>query len=101
VLVGQHRFPLENYSWESPKAAGPKTSRRSKPPSASSRGGGPARRRLAAGAGGGALQFVSDEIAFGYIALGLTPTELEPDETEALTLRRVPFAEALDLALSA
>jgi 8-oxo-dGTP pyrophosphatase MutT (NUDIX family) len=102
VLVGQHRFPLENYSWEIPEGGGPKD----EPPLEA------AKRELREEAGLLADDWrlvleaelsnsFSDEIAFGYIALGLTPTELEPDETEALTLRRVPFAEALDLALSA
>jgi 8-oxo-dGTP pyrophosphatase MutT (NUDIX family) len=101
VLVGQHRFPLENYSWEIPEGGGPKD----EPPLEA------AKRELREEAGLLAEDWrlvleaelsnsISDEIAFGYIALGLTPTELEPDETEALTLRRVPFAKALDLALS-
>ena len=100
VLVGQHRFPLGNYSWEIPEGGGPKA----EAPLAA------ARRELREEAGLLAADWrlvleaelsnsVTDEIAFGYIALGLTPTDVEPDETEALTLRRVPFAEALDLAL--
>jgi 8-oxo-dGTP pyrophosphatase MutT (NUDIX family) len=91
VLVGQHRFPLENYSWEIPEGGGPKARApaRSRPPRAAREAG------LLAADWRLVLEAelsnsVSDEIAFGYIALGLTPTELEPDETEALTLRRVP-----------
>lgn len=101
VLVGQHRFPLGNYSWEIPEGGGPK---HEAPLEA-------AKRELREEAGLLADDWrlvleaelsnsVTDEIAFGYVALGLASTEVDPDETEALTLRRVPFAEALDLALT-
>lgn len=101
VLVGQHRFPLMNYAWEIPEGGGAKD----EPPLEA------ARRELREEAGLLADDWrlvleaelsnsVSDEIGFGYIALGLSETEVEPDETEALTLRRVPFADALELALS-
>jgi 8-oxo-dGTP pyrophosphatase MutT (NUDIX family) len=101
VLVGQHRFPRMDYTWEIPEGGGPKD----EPPLLA------AQRELREEAGLVAGDWrlvleaelsnsVTDEIAFGYLALDLTPTEVEPDETEALTLRRVPFVEALDLALS-
>ena len=101
VLVGQHRFPLGNYSWEIPEGGGPKDEA---PVEA-------AKRELREEAGLLASDWrlvleaelsnsVTDEIAFGFIALGLSETQVEPDETEVLTLRRVPFAEALGLATS-
>jgi 8-oxo-dGTP pyrophosphatase MutT (NUDIX family) len=101
VLVGQHRFPLANYAWEIPEGGGPKD----EPPLDA------ARRELREETGLLAADWrlvleaemsnsVTDEIAFGFIALGLTSTDAAPDDTEALTLRRVPFAEALDLALN-
>ena len=101
VLVGQHRFPLGNYSWEIPEGGGPKH----EPPLEA------ARRELREEAGLVAADWrlvleaelsnsVTDEVAFGYLALGLAATDVEPDETEVLTLRRVPFAEALQLALT-
>jgi len=40
---------------------------------------------------------VTDEHGQGFIALGLTQASAEPDETEDLRLRRLPFREALDL----
>ena len=43
---------------------------------------------------------VTDEVAFGYLAMDLSPAPTEPDETEVLTIRRLPFAEALKLALA-
>ena len=101
VLVGQHRFPLETYAWEIPEGGGAKD----EPPLDA------ARRELREEAGLLAADWrlvleaelsnsVTDEVAFGFIALGLTATEVEPDETEVLTLRRVPFARALELALT-
>lgn len=102
VLVGQHRLPLANYSWEIPEGGGPK----GEPPLEA------AKRELREEAGLLAADWrlvldgvelsnsVTDELGFGFIALDLSPAPTEPDETEALTLRRVPFAEALELALS-
>lgn len=101
TLVGQHRMPLADYSWELPEGGGPI-------------GIDPldsAKRELREEAGLVAddwrqvLRFqlsnsVSDERGFGFIATGLTPAETEPDETEALRIVRVPFRQALDLAVA-
>jgi 8-oxo-dGTP pyrophosphatase MutT (NUDIX family) len=103
VLVGQHRFAMDEYSWEIPEGGGPQ----GEDPLAS------ARRELAEETGLQAAEWlevlrvqlsnsVSDERAIGYIALGLSPAE-EPhcaDETEAITLARVPFAEAFEAAMA-
>ena len=99
VLVGQHRFARMNYSWELPEGGSPL-------------GEDPldgAKRELKEETGLEAATWipafelelsnsVTDEQAFGFIALDLADTGAEPDETEALTLRRVPFREALNLA---
>lgn len=102
VLVGQHRFARMNYSWEIPEGGGAKD----EPPLEA------ARRELREEAGLVAADWrllldglelsnsVTDEIAFGFLAMGLSSAPVDPDETEVLTLRRVPFAEALRLALS-
>ncbi len=101
VLVGQHRFPLANYGWEIPEGGGAKD----EPPLDA------AKRELGEEAGLIAGDWrlileaelsnsVTDERAFGYLALDLTPTQTAPDATEALTLRRVAFTEALHLATS-
>lgn len=101
TLVGQHRMPLADYSWELPEGGGPI-------------GIDPldsAKRELREEAGLVAddwrqvLRFqlsnsVSDERGFGFIATGLTRAETEPDETEALRIVRVPFRQALDLAVA-
>jgi 8-oxo-dGTP pyrophosphatase MutT (NUDIX family) len=103
ILVGQHRFPLSDYSWEIPEGGGP----RDEDPLES------AKRELAEETGLQAAEWreilraqlsnsVSDEQAFGYLATGLTPATAghAADETEALELARVPFREALDAAVA-
>lgn len=103
TLVGQHRFAHRDYSWEIPEGGGPI-------------GADPlesAKRELAEETGLQAADWrevmrtqlsnsVTDEIAIGYLATGLSaaPTGHEADETEALTIIRVPFREALDAALA-
>lgn len=101
TLVGQHRFPLADHVWEIPEGGGPL-------------GEDPlegARRELREETGLVAadwlpvLRFqlsnsITDEQGFGYVATGLTQEESDPDETEALQIARVPFREALDLAVS-
>ena len=103
MLVGQHRFPLADYSWEIPEGGGPL-------------GDDPlesARRELAEETGLQAAEWrevlraqlsnsVSDERAFGYLALGLSAAGAghHADDTEALERVRVPFREALDAALA-
>jgi 8-oxo-dGTP pyrophosphatase MutT (NUDIX family) len=101
TLVGQHRFAIPGYSWELPEGGGPL----GVDPLES------ARRELREEAGLEAadwrevLKFqlsnsITDEVGHGYLATGLTPVPPAPDETEALALARVPFREALDLALA-
>lgn len=102
LLVGQHRFPLGDYSWEIPEGGGPLD----EDPLES------ARRELAEETGLQAAEWreilraqlsnsVSDERAIGYLALGLSPAEGEhhADDTEAIALARVPFGEALAAAM--
>lgn len=103
VLVGQHRFPLGNYSWEIPEGGGPL----SDDPLES------AKRELAEETGLQAAEWrevlqaelsnsVSDERAVGFLALGLSPTAdaHHADDTEDLARVRVPFREALDAAMA-
>lgn len=102
VLVGQHRFPAADYSWEIPEGGGPAD----EDPLES------ARRELAEETGLQAAEWrevlraqlsnsVTDERAVGYIATGLSPApggHHAADETEDLPIVRVPFREALDAA---
>ncbi|HEY4337512.1 MAG TPA: NUDIX hydrolase, partial [Puia sp.] len=94
-LVGQYRFPLEEYSWEIPEGGGalgvdPLES---------------AKRELREETGLVASSWepllemhlsnsVSDEKAIIFLARGLEQREPMPDETEQLVVRRVPFEEA-------
>lgn len=100
-LVGQHRFPDDYYSWELPEGAG----ERDVPPVES------ARRELKEEAGltaGSWLEIarldfsnaVTDEVGFGFLAWDLTIGEPEPEPGEALEIRRIRFADALEMALS-
>jgi 8-oxo-dGTP pyrophosphatase MutT (NUDIX family) len=103
TLVGQHRFPLGDYSWELPEGGAPLD----EDPLAG------ARRELAEETGLAAAEWrevmrtqlsnsVTDERMIGYLALGLSEAESvhHADETEAIALVRVPFREALDAAVA-
>ncbi|HEY5410584.1 MAG TPA: NUDIX hydrolase [Caulobacteraceae bacterium] len=101
VLVGQHRFPLGDYSWEIPEGGAPLA-------------GAPlegARRELREETGLQAatwiqvLSFqlsnsVTDERGMGFIAIDLSQGAAEPDATESLAMVAVPFYEALEQALA-
>lgn len=101
VLVGQHRFPFADYSWEIPEGGGPK----SEDPLAG------AQRELAEEAGLAAGDWqevlrvqlsnsVTDELAIGYLATDLKPAPevRHADDTEDIAIVRVPFREALAAA---
>jgi len=101
VLVGQHRFPHDRYSWEIPEGGGPLDV----PPLDS------AKRELKEETGLSAAHWreilqmdlsnsVTDERAVGYIATGLAQGEAEPEGTEELLTRRLPFREALHEAMN-
>ena len=100
TLVGQNRFPFGRYSWELPEGGVPYD----EDPLAG------ARRELAEEVGLAAADWreiltlelsnsITDEHAYGYLALGLSPVDIAPDDTEDLAVARVPFAEALDAAV--
>lgn len=99
TLVGQNRFVFADYSWEIPEGGGPLDEA---PLEA-------ARRELREECGLEAANWekilevqvsnsVTDELAFGFLATGLTKAQTEPDETEDLQAARVPFREALEAA---
>jgi 8-oxo-dGTP pyrophosphatase MutT (NUDIX family) len=98
-LVGQHRFPLDAYSWEIPEGGAPLA----EDPLTG------ARRELKEETGIEALTWreigrlhlsnsVSDEAGIIYLATDLRHGQAEPEETEALRLRRMPAAEAYRMA---
>lgn len=97
-LVGQYRFPLNQYSWEIPEGGGaleiePLES---------------ARRELLEETGLVASEWmpilemhlsnsVSDEHAIIFLARGLEQKEADPEETEQLQVKRVSFEEAYQM----
>lgn len=101
TLVGQHRFPSGTYSWEIPEGGGAKDV----DPLTS------AKRELREEAGLEARQWhqvldfdvsnsITDERGLGFLALDLSPVPVEPDDTEVFAMARVPFKEALAVALA-
>ena len=101
TLVGQHRFPSGTYSREIPEGGGgkdidPLTS---------------AKRELREEAGLEAQEWfqvldfdvsnsITDERGLGFLALDLSAVPVEPDDTEVFAIARVPFKEALAVALA-
>ncbi|MDZ4835075.1 MAG: NUDIX hydrolase [Candidatus Melainabacteria bacterium] len=97
-LVGQYRYPLEQYSWEIPEGGCPEGE---EPLEA-------ARRELLEETGLTAANWqllgtahlsnsVSNEEAFFYLATGLKQGIAQPDGTEELEHKRVHFTEALQM----
>ena len=97
-LVGQYRFVLDRYSWEIPEGGGDPAV----PPVES------AQRELQEETGLVGSEWsllmemhlsnsVSDERAFVYLARGLEQGVAEPEETEQLVVRRIPFEEAYEM----
>ena len=99
-LVGQHRFPHDDYSWEVPEGGG----ERSVDPLIS------ARRELVEETGLTARHWrllvefdlsnsVTDEKSICYLAWGLEQGEADPDGDEVLSHRRVNFSELHEMVL--
>jgi 8-oxo-dGTP pyrophosphatase MutT (NUDIX family) len=100
-LVGQYRFVLNEYSWELPEGGGPLNE---DPIDA-------AKRELLEETGLKANNWteiqrmhlsnsVGDEFAFIYLATGLEQFEAEPEDTEQLVIRKLPFEEAYQMVCS-
>lgn len=100
-LVGQYRYPLEQYHWEIPMGGAP---HHEAPEQC-------ALRELKEETGLLAKQLqplchlhlsnsITDEEAFAFVATDLQQGETEFEETEVITVRRLPFSDALAMALS-
>jgi 8-oxo-dGTP pyrophosphatase MutT (NUDIX family) len=97
-LVGQHRFPLNIYSWEIPEGGCPLDEE----PLAA------AKRELLEETGLVATEWnqvltmhlsnsVSDELSMVYVAKGLTQEQAEPEETEQLQIKKLPLREVFKM----
>jgi 8-oxo-dGTP pyrophosphatase MutT (NUDIX family) len=93
-LVGQYRFTIDHYSWEMPEGGGPE----GEEPLDS------AKRELLEETGLKASRWteiqrlhlsnsVSDELSILFVARGLTQHEAEPEDTEQLIVKKIPFAQ--------
>ncbi len=101
-LVGQNRLPFGDYSWEIPEGGGPLSEHPLEG----------AKRELLEETGLIAAEWweilrvqlsnsVTNELAIGYLALGLTQSVAQDtDPTEDIVRARAPFREVLDLVLS-
>lgn len=100
-LVGQYRFPLQEYSWELPM------------------GGSPLGENILEGAKRELLEetglvaekwteiakthtsnCVTDEVGYVFIAEELRQLAPMPEETEVLTIRKLPFSKVLEMAIN-
>ena len=99
-LVGQYRYTLEQYTWEIPEGGSPINT----PPLDS------AKRELKEEVGLVAKTWstlleihpsnsVTDEYGIVYIAKDLTQGAAEPEDTEELVVKKLPFEEALQMAI--
>lgn len=97
-LVGQYRFAPDEYSWEIPEGGGPLGT----DPLDS------AKRELLEETGLKATEWqeiqrmhlsnsVSDELCIIYLARGLEQHEAEPEETEQLIVKKLPFSAVYDM----
>lgn len=100
-LVGQYRFPLNQYSWEIPEGGGmlgidPLES---------------AKRELLEETGLKASEWteiqrlhlsnsVTDELSIIYLARNLQQYEPEPEDTEQLIIKKVPFETAYQMVIN-
>lgn len=100
-LVGQYRYALDQYSWEIPEGGGSHGT----PPLEA------AQRELLEETGITAQRWtkildlhtsnsVTDETGLVFVAQELSLGEAMPEETEQLQLRKLPFAEALQMVMN-
>lgn len=100
-LIGQYRYPLNEYSWEIPEGGCPINQNPLEG----------AKKELAEEAGLSAKNWfllatfntsnsVTDEISYIYVATGLSEAFAELDDTEVLKVRKLPLSEAFDMAFN-
>jgi 8-oxo-dGTP pyrophosphatase MutT (NUDIX family) len=99
-LVGQWRYPLDEYSWEIPMGGGPLGIDKLES----------AKRELKEETGITANDWelllkmhtsnsVTDEVGYSFVAKGLTFGETEFEETEDLAIRKLPLHDAVEMCM--
>lgn len=99
-IVGQYRFPHHRYEWEIPEGGCPEGSTPLET----------AKRELLEECGLLAENFEmilemqlsnsgTDEVSYTFVARGITITESEPEETEVLQIKKIPFEELYQMVL--
>ena len=100
-IVGQWRYTLNRFEWEIPEGGCPE-------------GTSPedtAKRELLEETGIVAREFIpilemqlsnstTDEVSYSFIARGLSMVEAEPEETEDLHIKKMPFSELVDMVMN-
>lgn len=100
-LVGQHRYPLDSYSWEIPEGGGPHGEDKLES----------AKRELKEETGLTAEHWqevltihlsnsVSDEVAYIFVATQLTLGKTAFEETEDLAIKKLPLIEAIEMVMN-
>lgn len=101
LLVGQFRYPLQEYHWELPMGGAPEGESELMC----------AQRELKEETGFSAKNWqlimtmhlsnsITQEQGFSYIATGLEEGDMELEETEDITLKRLPFEEAFQQVMN-
>jgi len=100
-LVGQYRFTLNQYSWEIPAGGG----HMDEAPLETAKRELKEETGLIAGRWQEILRLhlsnsITDEFGFVFLAQQLTQEQSTPEETEKLSIKRLPFDEAYKMTLS-
>lgn len=98
-LVGQYRYPTKMYSWEIPEGGsdGHETALETIKRELREEAGLLARDWTQLGGEVHLSNCFTSERAFLFLAQGLTETETEHDDTEVLTIKKIPFQKALSM----
>ncbi len=98
TLVGQYRYPLDEYCWEIPWGWPRHRPARDRQARAERRSGDRGRHLDLSGAGYHTSNCFTDEICHLFLVRDLTQGVAKPDPEEVLDTRRVPFEEAVRMA---
>lgn len=98
-LVGQHRYTVDQYSWEVPEGgAAPGESRLAAAQRELREETGILASRWTSLLSAQLSNSVSDELSTAFVAQQLSFTDIAPDETESIELRKLPLLDAVAMA---